>query len=264
MPRVSHWEKWWWVFTKPGVRRHPAPSIRLAPGGTAPAGAGPGPTAVILPPETTRWPLGCSVSDPSTVATAAPSITQSVVPAAPCSTGRRLYRRTGGGHAGTLGRRPAASGDGRWLTPRGRRGEAAARGGHHPRAGLRAPPPLLGPRARDAGAASHPDRVRRDPRADLVEARRGARRRDAAVVGDARRARGPRVRDDRDRRPPRGAVGHRGKPRRHRRRLRQGGGPGPLLLRRDRPARTRRRAARPWGERALPPCRRAGHGRGAR
>ena len=77
-PWVSHWYRWWWVLTRPGVARHPAASIRRAPSGTL--AAGPSPTAVIRSPVTVMWPLRYSAPPsscrgPSMVAIAQFSIT---------------------------------------------------------------------------------------------------------------------------------------------------------------------------------------------
>ncbi len=105
---------------------------------------------------------------------------------------------------------------------------AAAAGGHRPSerhhagARLRPPPPLLGAGAWHAGPAATSDDVRRDPGAGVVAPGRSTRPRDDPVVGDARRDRGARVRDDGHHRPPREPERHRGQPRRHRRGVRRG------------------------------------------
>ena len=134
---------------------------------------------------------------------------------------------------------------------------ATSDGATTPGPGLRPPPPLLGA---GPGHARRRRRrrptFRRDPRVDLVAARRRPRPRDHRLVGPARRARGARERLHRDHRPPRVAQRHRGQPRRHRRRLRRGRGAGVVRLRRDRPPRARRGQGRPGRERALPAGRR--------
>ena len=109
--------------------------------------------------------------------------------------------------------------------------------------------------ARHARAAPHARVVPGDPGADLVAARRRARPRDVALVGDARRARGAGVRDDRDRRPSRVAQRHRGQPDRDRRRVRRGRRACRVRVRRHRPARRRRRECGAGRERAVPPRR---------
>ena len=73
--------------------------------------------------------------------------------------------------------------------------------------------------ARHARAAPPARVVPGDPGADLVAARCRAGPGDVALVGDARRARGAGVRDDRDRRPSRVAERDRGQPDRDRGRL---------------------------------------------
>ena len=85
---------------------------------------------------------------------------------------RRAARRSTASGARTLPMRPER-GAGR----RGRR-RAGRAGGRHARAGLRPPPPLLGAGPGHAGAAGAADRLRRDPRAGLVAARRRPRPRD--------------------------------------------------------------------------------------
>ena len=91
-----------------------------------------------------------------------------------------------------------------------------------------------------------------DPGAGLVAPRLRPRPGDDPLVGDARRPRGPGAGDHRHRGPPRVAPRHRGVARRHRRRLRRGGGAGAVRLRGHRPPRARRRPARPGGEPPLP------------
>ena len=111
---------------------------------------------------------------------------------------------------------------------------------------LRPSPPLLDARARHAGAALDADGLPGDPRAGVVAPRRRPRSRPPAVVGSARRRRGPRVRHDGDRRPPRVTERDRRQPRRHRRGVRRGRRPRGVRLRRHRPPRRRTVPSRAW------------------
>ena len=207
-----------------------------------------------------------------------------------CPQPRAPYGIKGVGEIGLVPTAPAVAAalhaaDGIWRSqlPMKPKRSAARRGlavgGRHARPGLRPPPPVLRPRSGHAATADPPDELPRDPPAGLVAAGRRARPRDPAVVGPPRRHRGADGWDDRDHRPPRVARRDRGLAVGDRRGVRRGRRPGRDGLRRHRPLGRpgpaaggrlaaaqddRRGPPRPGRERALPPRRRAGDGRGPR
>jgi len=109
----------------------------------------------------------------------------------------RVDRLPRSGNAGAANAGPAGTARRRSTN---REGARDVRGRAGPR--VRPPPPLLGARPGNAGAAGGPHDLRGDPRAGLVAPRRGPRPGDDPLVGDARRRRSPRERHHGDRRPP--------------------------------------------------------------